>query len=76
MHFPFFVFKVFAVRFACGGHICAIFTIIMVEQVVKFTSEYEEQLRRCRYAPRFSLGRRMLRDDGARNRVFSPVLVL
>ena len=71
MHFPFFVFKVFAVRFARGVHTCAIFTKIMVEQLLKVTSEYEELLRRCQYVPRFSLGRRMLRDDGAPSGFFS-----
>ena len=43
---------------------------IMVEQLVKVTSEYEERLRMYKYVPRFSFGRRMLRDDGAPNRFF------
>jgi len=33
-------------------------------------TEYEERLRRSYYEPRFSDGRRMLRDDGAANRCF------
>ena len=32
-------------RFARGGHISAIFTKIMVEQLLKVTSKYEERLR-------------------------------
>ena len=43
---------------------------IMVEQLVKVTSEYEERLRMYKYVPRFSFGRRMLRDDGAPNRFY------
>ena len=55
-------------RFA-RGHICAIFTKIMVEQLLKVTSEYEERLWMCQYVSRFSFGLGMLPDDGARNRV-------
>ena len=43
-------------------------TKIMVEQFPHITSELEEQMRRCQYVPRFSFGRRMLRDDAAPNR--------
>jgi len=43
---------------------------IMVDQLVKITSEYEERLRRCQYVPRLSFGRRMLRDDDGPNRYF------
>jgi len=51
-------------------HSSAFFTKIMVEHLVKVTSEYEERLRRCEYVPRFSFGRPMLRDDGAPNQFF------
>jgi len=42
----------------------------MVENVMHITSEYEERLRRCKYVPRLSFGRRMLTDDRAPNRFF------
>jgi len=52
--------------------VCSVtsFSNIMVEQLLHITSEYEERLRRCQYVPRFSFGRRMLRDDGGPNRFF------
>jgi len=31
---------------------------------MQVTSEYEERLRRCEDVPRFSFGRRMLKNDG------------
>jgi hypothetical protein len=62
------VFKLCAVCFTRGVHSSASFTKIMVEQLLKVTSEYEERLRRCEYVPRFSFGRQMLRVDGAPNR--------
>jgi hypothetical protein len=55
-----FVFKLRAVRFMRGVYNSASFTNIMVEQLLKVTSEYEEWLRRCEYIPRFSFGCRML----------------
>ena len=58
--------------------VCSVtsFSNIMVEQLLHITSEYEERLRRCQYVPRFSFGRRMLRDDGSPNRFFSDVSFL
>ena len=65
-----FVCKLCSLRFRCCVHSSASFTKIMVEQLLQVTSEYEERLRRCQYVPRFSFGRRMLRDDGAPNRFY------
>jgi hypothetical protein len=77
MHFAFythiathFVFRLCAVHFLCGVNSLVSFTNKMVEQLLQVTSEYKEQLRRCEYIPRFSFGRRMLRDDGDPNRLF------
>ena len=42
----------------------------MVDLLVKVFEEYEERLRRCDYVLRFSYGRRMMRDDGDRNKYF------
>ena len=47
-----------------------LFTQKMVENVIHFTSDYEEPLRRCQNVPRLSYGRRMLMEDGASNRFF------
>ena len=41
----------------------------LVEQLLTVNSEFEERLRRSQFVPKFSFGRWMLRDDGARNRV-------
>jgi len=77
MHFAFythiatrFVFRLCAVHFLRGVNSLVSFTNKMVEQLLQVTSEYKEQLRRCEYVPRFSFGRRMLRDDGDPNRLF------
>jgi len=43
---------------------------IMVDRVVKIFHEYEERLRSSDNVPRFSYGRRMMRDDGDPNRYF------
>jgi len=40
----------------------------MVEHLLQEFTEHEERLRRNNYVPRFSYGRRMLRDDGDPNR--------
>jgi hypothetical protein len=48
----------------------AFFEKIMVEHFIQVTSEYEERLRRCEYVPRFSCGRRMLKNYGDPNRFF------
>jgi hypothetical protein len=71
----FFVFKLCAVSFT-GCVRSASFTKIMVEQLLEVTSEYEERLRRCEYVPRFSFGRRILKDDGAPNRFILVYLFL
>jgi len=42
----------------------------MIENIVRITSEYEARLARSDYVPRFSYGRRMLRDDDDPNRFF------
>ena len=42
----------------------------MVDRLVKVFHEYEERLRRSDYVPRFSYGRRMMRDDGDPNKYF------
>ena len=60
------VFCVYSIAF----FVLCISIEIMVEQLVKITSEYEERLRRCQYVPRFSFRRRMLGDDGGPNRYF------
>jgi len=41
-----------------------------VAHMLQVVTEYEERLRRNQYVPRFSYGRRMLRDDGGANRFF------
>jgi len=46
------------------------FKKIMVEHIIQVTSEYEDRLRRCEYVPRFSCGRRMLKNDGDPIRFF------
>ena len=40
----------------------------MVEHILQVVTEYEGSLRGMQYVPRFSYGRRMLRDDGVPNR--------
>jgi len=65
-----FVFEPCAVRFPRGVNSLVSFTNKMVEQLLQVTSEYEERLRSYDYVPRFSFGRRMLRDDGGPNRFF------
>ena len=47
---------------------------IMVEEISKTITQYEERLRRCSYAPRLSYGRRMLAEDGGPNAMFFTVL--
>ena len=42
----------------------------MVQHISQVITEYEERLRRSCYVPRFSYGRRMLRDDDSPNRCF------
>jgi hypothetical protein len=43
---------------------------IMVDRSVQVFKEYEERLRNSDNVPRFSYGRRMMRDDGDPNRYF------
>ena len=42
----------------------------MVAHLLQDVTEYEENLRRNQYVPRFPCGRRMLRDDGGPNSFF------
>jgi len=56
--------------FRCGENSLLYFTNKMVEHFIQVASEYEERLRMCEYVPRFSYGRRVLRDDGGPNRFF------
>jgi hypothetical protein len=46
----------------------------MLVHLSQLVTEYEERLRRKQYVPRFSYGRRMLRDDGGPNRFFLTYL--
>ena len=46
---------------------------IMVDRSVQVFKEYEERLRSSDNVPRFSYGRRMMRDDGDPNRYFLVV---
>ena len=46
------------------------FSDTMVEHPIQVTSDYETRLAGSDYVPRFSYGRRMLRDDGGPNRFF------
>ena len=55
-----------------GDVIICIFVLLfyeytMVENIVHVTADYEASLARSGYVPRFSYGRRMLRDDGDPN---------
>ena len=45
----------------------------MVARLLQLVTEYEERLRRKQYVPKFSYGRRMLRDECGPNRYFSDV---
>ena len=46
----------------------------MVEQIAEIVKLYEERLRGLPFVPRFSFGRRVLREDGASNRLFLTYL--
>jgi len=70
-----FVFKLCAVRFPRGLNRVASFANRMVEQIMQVTSEYEERLLRCEDVPRFSFGRRMLKNDGHPKMFFLMYLV-
>ena len=54
--------------------LCVLLLKIMVEEISKTITQYEERLRRCSYAPRLSYGRRMLAEDGGPNAMFFTVL--
>ena len=58
----------------CAAVVCASSMKIMVEEISKTITQYEERLRRCSYAPRLSYGRRMLAEDGGPNAMFFTVL--
>jgi len=47
---------------------------IMVEEIAKIITQYEERLRRCPFALRLSYGRRMLAEDCGPNAMFFTVL--
>ena len=69
------VFQLCTVRFPRGVNSVAYFANRMVEQSMQVTSEYEERLRRCEDVPRFSFGRRMLKNDGDPTRFFLMYLI-
>ena len=50
------------------------FHITIVQHLVQLFTEYEECMRRMPYVPRFSYGRRMLRDEFCPNRFFLAYL--
>jgi len=54
--------------------LCVLLLKIMVEEISKTITQYEERLRRCSFAPRLSYGRRMLAEDGGPNAMFFTVL--
>ena len=45
-----------------------------MDRLVKVFQEYEERLRSSDYVPRFSYGRRMVRDEGDPNRYFLLIM--
>ena len=60
----------------CCGYIFFSFSgAVKVDRVVKIFHEYEERLRSSDNVPRFSYGRRMMRDDGDPNRFFLMYLL-
>ena len=54
--------------------LCVLLLKIMVEEISKIITQYEERLRRCSFAPRLSYERRMLAEDGGPNAMFLTVL--
>jgi len=47
---------------------------MVVAEILEDVTEYEERLRRTRFAPRLSYGRRMLAEDWGPNRMFFTCL--
>ena len=62
-------------RYVCFGCALLAFVVkIMVEEIEKVVTEYEQRLRRTQFAPRLSYGRRMLAEDRGPNTIFFTVL--